>query len=114
MIKLKYFDPSEFVKYYKMKPELLHRLDAAREYAGIPFRITSSYRPVEYNSLVGGVTNSAHTRGYAVDIRCIDSVQRFKIVHAALRAGFERIGIGKNFVHLDCDPSLVSPCIWLY
>ena len=111
---MKWFRTSEFIQFSKMQPALLEKLDKARDIAGIPFHITSSYRSPEYNSIVGGVANSAHVRGYAVDIRCLDSESRFKIVYGAFCAGFPRIGIGKNFVHLDCDPSLPSPCIWLY
>jgi len=30
------------------------------------------------------------------------------------RHGFRRIGIGRNFVHVDNDASLPNPTIWLY
>jgi hypothetical protein len=33
---------------------------------------------------------------------------------AALKAGFTRIGIGKTFVHMDRDPFLPQPRLWLY
>ena len=87
-MKMKWFKESEFNEFSKMQPELLSRLDNARDLAGIPFYITSSYRSPDYNSLHGGVRNSAHTRGFAVDVRCLDNEDRWKIVHAAFCAGF--------------------------
>ena len=47
---------------------------------------------------------------------------RVKVVHheanlgygAALQSGFLRIGLGKDFIHLDVDTLLPSPRIWTY
>lgn len=90
------------------------RLDDARERAGVPFIITSGYRCLKYNTEVGGVSSSAHTDGYAADIKCNGSRTRHRIVMAAIDAGFTRIGLHKNFVHLDCDPNKPPDVIWLY
>ncbi len=58
-----------------MDADLLQMLDEAQlNLAGIPFPLSSAYRCPKHNKAVGGVPTSAHTRGYAVDIRCVDSI----------------------------------------
>ena len=83
---LRHFSPVEFrckcgcgAGMEKMDADLLHLLDEARDLAGTPFSLTSAYRCPKHNKAVGGVPTSAHTRGYAVDIRCVDSHSRFVI-----------------------------------
>ena len=97
-----------------MQESTLRMLDDARGIAGIPFVINSGYRTNEHNRKVGGVSGSSHTKGYAVDIRCIGSNSRHVIVNALMKAGFNRIGIGNSFVHADNDPMKVKNVIWLY
>lgn len=111
---LKYFKPSEFSEYEKMSPDFLLRLDRARDIAGVPFVITSSFRSELDNERVNGAKNSAHLRGLAVDIRCTTAYDRYRIVYGLMAAGFMRIGIARNFVHCDIDASLPYPRIWLY
>jgi zinc D-Ala-D-Ala carboxypeptidase len=101
--------------YDKMDIELMAMLEEAREKAGIPIVITSSYRTPEYNAKIGGKPNSAHLRGRAVDIAIYDGNQRYIIVKALLEAGFQRIGIGKTFLHADIDTqNLPAPVVWTY
>jgi hypothetical protein len=76
------------------------------------FEITSAYRTPEENAEVGGVPESSHLKGLAVDIACSDSINRFKIVFGALASGFKRIGLAKDHVHLDCDIDKVQPVIF--
>lgn len=98
----------------QMRASTLKMLDKAREYAGIPFFITSGVRTDSHNKAVGGVKDSAHPRGYAVDIRTLTLSDQKKVVKALVKAGFKRIGIGKNFVHADNDPLKPSPAAWGY
>ena len=95
-------------------PLLVEMLDEARQFAGIPFVITSGLRTQERNSEVGGAPTSAHLTGHAVDIRCPTSRHRHKILEAALMVGFRRVGIGRGFVHLDTDSAKAQDIIWLY
>ena len=97
-----------------MHPDFLALLDRIREDAGIPFRINSGYRTTEHNREVGGKDNSAHVKGFAVDIFAMTSRDKFIIVSTAMRHGVTRIGIGKTFVHIDTDPSLPKSVIWTY
>ena len=66
--------------------------------------LSSAYRCPKHNKAVGGVPTSAHTRGYAVDIRCVDSHSRFAILQALLEAGFRRIELAPTWIHVDNDP----------
>lgn len=75
-----------------------------RDLAGTPFSLTSAYRCPKHNKAVGGVPTSAHTRGYAVDIRCVDSHSRFVILQALLEVGFRRIELAPTWIHVDNDP----------
>lgn len=116
----KYFDDDDFKRatpscsISDMSPALLAKLDRAREIAGIPFVVTSAYRPSEWDVEKGRSGNGAHTRGLAVDIRCRNSFERWLIVMAAIAVGFPRIGVAKGFVHLDIDTSLPNPVLWTY
>lgn len=97
-----------------MNEKFLYMLDLARTIAGIPFVITSGYRCKHHNKEVGGKPNSAHTKGYAADIQCTTSFNRYKIINSLIKAGFNRIGIADNFIHCDNDPSLPQYVIWIY
>lgn len=118
-MKSKYFTEREFkcaglLCFDKMNKSLIDMLDVAREVAGVPFKITSSYRTEEHNAKIGGSKNSAHLRGNAVDIACTSSQNRLIIVDALITAGFTRIGIAKTFIHCDIDEALPQNVIFLY
>jgi len=93
---------------------LIDKLNMARQRAGIPFKLNSGKRTKAQNKKAGGVKDSAHLKGLAVDIRARTSKARFKIVKALLEVGFKRIGIGKTFVHADLDKKKAQVVIWLY
>ena len=92
---------------------LVLKLDLARELADTPFIITSGYRCSKHNQEVGGVKDSAHVLGLAVDIAVPDNVARLHILRGLIIAGFRRIGIGKDFIHADIDKSKPNN-LWLY
>ena len=99
---------------HQMRDEFLDKLDLARGIAGVPFRINSGMRSYEVNQKCGGTPNSSHLIGWAADISATSSNRRFLIVQALMEVGFNRIGIGDTFVHVDCDPDKVGNVIWLY
>lgn len=113
---MKYFTKDEFKCHCcgknEIKDELIEKLDNARDIAGIPFYIVSGYRCEKHNKEVGGVPNSAHTRGYAADIRATSSRERFIIMKALIEVGFNRIGCYENFIHADIDPEKINNVIW--
>lgn len=98
----------------EMDDNFLMLLDRAREFAGIPFIITSGFRCERHNKEVGGVRNSAHTKGLAVDIIADNPRRRFIILKALLDVGFNRIGIASKFIHVDDDKEKPHGVIWLY
>jgi len=117
---MKYFNIEEFDSPDEpgsgqyMDDDFLEMLDNARHMAGIPFIINSGYRTKAANRDAGGLKNSAHLDGFAADIRCNASRERMYIVGALLEAGFNRIGIGNGFIHVDNDPTKPEDCIWVY
>ena len=82
-------------------------LDAAREIAGVPFKIESGYRTKEHNVAVGGAKLSAHLTGEAVDIYVPDAHARWNILVALLAAGFCRLEVKMHNIHADIanDPA---------
>lgn len=111
MKKYKYFSDSEIIG---LKPELVSMLDKAREVAGVPFKINSGFRTPEQNEKAGGVKDSAHMSGLAVDISCTNDVNRWAIINSLISVGFTRIGVAKTFIHADCDKSKTQKVIWMY
>ena len=97
-----------------MEPTALIMLDRAREISGFPYRINSGYRCEKHNAEVGGKPTSSHLQGWAVDIRVSGSRSRYLILYGLITAGFARIGIGKDFIHADCDPAKPPELSWLY
>jgi uncharacterized protein YcbK (DUF882 family) len=92
----------------------VERLQAARNRYGRTMYISSGYRCREHNAAVGGVEGSAHMLGMAADIRCLIGQNRFELLQALLGAGFTRIGISSQFIHVDIDKSKPDNVIWTY
>ncbi len=92
----------------------ISKLQRARLFANAPFVITSGYRCPKHNAAVGGKMNSSHLKGLAADIRVQSSGNRFTVIEGLIKAGFERIGIGREFVHVDMDGSKPQRLIWVY
>jgi len=62
--------------------------------------ITSGYRTPEYNAKVGGVSDSQHLYGKAVDIK-IAGVDPYTVAMMGRKVGFTGIGVYNTFTHLD-------------
>lgn len=86
---------------YSMNDKFMRRLEAAREYANVPFILNCAFRSKHWDVSHGRSGNSYHTKGRAVDIKCTDSHLRGVIVHSLLAHGFRGIGIAKNYIHVD-------------
>ena len=94
--------------------ELLSLLELMREEYGRPMHINSGCRCAQHNAAVGGVHNSAHTRGTAADIRCTSGANRRKLMDLAVMSYASGIGIARIFVHVDVDDVLLRPSAWSY
>ncbi len=101
-----------------LQPAFVARLDRAREAAGVAFIITpGGGLRVEGTSKVQG---SAHEAGWAVDLRCSSSHQRFLILRALFAEGFTRVGVyhkhpggtRPGHVHVDDDPTKPAEVTW--
>lgn len=117
-----YFKPEEFQRctprcdIMDMNHHFMYELDRLRSFLRRPIVLNSAYRSVEYELKHGRSGTSSHCKGLAVDIKCDDSQYRFHLLLCILGTpAFEfcRIGIGKNFVHLDLDPDKPS-AVWIY
>jgi zinc D-Ala-D-Ala carboxypeptidase len=113
---MKYFDAEEFTCKcgcgdQTMDSQFLAQLENAREYAGIPFIITSGKRCAKHNKTCGSSSDN-HPSGKASDIKCLYGTDRLKIIMGLIRAGFRRIGIRKDFIHVDTRDEIES--LWLY
>jgi len=116
-----HFQESEFycqcgcgLDFDDMDEDVVRHLDIARGYAEVPFVLTSSIRCNGHNLIEGGTKTSSHIKGLAVDIECLSSYARYRILYGLKKAGFTRIGIGKNFIHADQDPDKPKELMWVY
>lgn len=97
-----------------LSPVLVERLLHVQRLCGFPLVITSAYRSQEYERSKGRKGTSSHCRRLAVDVSCIDSHTRFKVLFACLYADIPRIGVGRRFLHLDIDETKAHPIIFHY
>jgi zinc D-Ala-D-Ala carboxypeptidase len=115
---LKYFKPQELVcpccGASGVTDELKDLLDWLREKYGKPIVVNSAYRCKKHNEQVGGVPESAHTTGEAVDIGCSFAVDRMKLITLLREASVDRIGLAKTFIHFDISKTLPQDVFWLY
>ena len=78
-----------------------------RDRSGEPLKINSGCRCVIHNKSVGGVYNSYHLRGFAVDIGSRTSVIKLlKIIEVLYSGGLWpfirwKHYINRNFIHID-------------
>jgi predicted chitinase/uncharacterized membrane protein YeaQ/YmgE (transglycosylase-associated protein family) len=82
---------------------IMRELEKIRTDYGKPIIITSGYRPEQINRAVGGVSDSQHIRGTAVDI-CPAHGDVFEFQKWVDQHWYGALGWGakKGFVHIDC------------
>ena len=102
-----------------MSNQLIAMLDDARDLAGVPFKITSGYRvEADIERLIKAgykvSRNSSHLKGLAADIACMGSTDRYNMLDALMKVGFNRIGIADTFIHVDIDDNKPAFMIWTY
>ena len=124
---MRYFNYSEFDSPdvqgsgQMMDKRILEMLDEARDKFDNPIHINSGFRTPAHNEAVGGKMpdengngGSSHLKGFAVDISCNNSADRFDLINCLLYVGFNRIGVAKTFIHADIDPDKVQGVMWTY
>lgn len=108
---IKYFDRSEFAckcgKYcngfpYEMNMKLVKVADRVRSHFGAPIIVSSGVRCKTHNANVGGVSNSRHLYGNAMDFcvsgRSASSVLAYVQAQPEINYSY---AIDSNYVHMD-------------
>lgn len=83
----------------EIEEELIEAVQSLRAMFKGPLHITSAYRCAGHNDNVGGVENSTHVRGMAVDIVC-DDLDRLALIIEGVYPEFS-IGRYDTFIHFD-------------
>ncbi len=107
----KHFNPKQDPKMIGVSPTLMKILDKMRTIADTPFIITSGVRTPEQNKEVGGVANSAHLKGLAVDLRIVNYNSLTKMLYGISQVRKESpvfLEITKSHLHLDIDVAIHS------
>jgi hypothetical protein len=99
-----------------LHPDLIAKLTELEARMGFELTITSGYRDHTHNQDVGGVEGSEHTYdpAQAADVLCRRSVTRFKMLGELYQMGIQRIGIGKDFVHVGIATDKPQAVCWTY
>jgi len=100
-------------------PDLIRKVQTLRDLVRLPIRINSGYRTPERNREVGGVPNSLHCQGKAVDVSCA-FISLAALTVGAIEAGFQGVIVYTKYSFLHCDlretrQYLVPAdwCLWL-
>ena len=105
-----FFDLKEFAcpccGVNKIDPTLVYHLDELRACLRMPIIVTSGYRCHAHNASIGGVVDSYHIMGKAVDFRFDKAITpriRYNVLREIMCNNFFKgIGIYNGFFHLDC------------
>lgn len=97
----------------QVSEELLRVLNTVGLITNSTLVINSAFRSVDYEKSKNRPGTSSHTKGLAVDVQCLNNLDRVRLVCAFLAFGFCRIGIAKNYIHVDIDRDK-QPSLWLY
>jgi len=97
------------LKYFDNIFHMAEELQIVRDYIGSPIIITSGYRTPKWNKYVGGVKNSYHIQGKAVDIKVIGMPLQDLAIYVARLTKFNGYGINfyKGFIHCDMRKNLM-------
>jgi uncharacterized protein YcbK (DUF882 family) len=93
-------------------PELVYELQRLRNIVGAPIYVTSGYRCVRHNAVVGGVPDSYHLQGLAADIWCEKFSPPQLMMIAEQVTGFNEGGIGEYPSHIHVDVRENGPARW--
>lgn len=113
---MKYFKDVEFAcpccGSNLMDSDFLNTVDDFRAELGFALKISSGYRCPKHNAAVGGVPNSMHLKGRAVDFALLwlHPALRPKVLALAPKY-FRGIGIGKSLMHGD---NRTKKATWFY
>ncbi len=107
----KHFSPQQDPKMIGVSSKLMKILDEMRTEANTPFIITSGLRTPKQNKEVGGVANSSHLKGLAVDLKIRNYSSLTKMLNGISKVRESNpvfLEITKSHLHLDIDSSIHS------
>jgi uncharacterized protein YcbK (DUF882 family) len=96
---------------------LLLVLNSIRKKIKRPLFLSSACRCPDHNAEIGSKETSSHLKGLAVDIKVSNSSERDEIlreIYQYVAPYVLRVGIGKDFIHIDIDPDKTKNVTWLY
>ena len=96
-----------------ISPRLVTLLQDVRDFVGHPIQITSGNRCPAHKKLVGGSDSSSHLYGFAADVACKTSKERYGLMRI-IPAKFNRYGIAIDFIHVDVDELKTQEVVWVY
>jgi Peptidase M15 len=88
--------------------ETAERMEAVRTLLGHAIIVRSGYRSPEVNTAVGGVPDSAHLTGHAVDFICPEFGTPFEVAKAIHDSSidFDQLIREYGWVHISFDPRM--------
>ena len=111
---IRYFKQDEFrckcCGKEEMQQHFVEHLDEIRYRTGLRMVIHSGYRCEKHDAEVNGKGN--HSQGCAADIECIGMTTRH-ILLKHFTSSFPRVGVSKNFIHVDECMDHPGGC-WVY
>lgn len=98
-----------------VKPDIIYAIQEFRDYVGHPIYITSGSRCPTYNKRVGGVHNSEHTLGQAIDVVTPNSRVRKQLIEFFMKKGVTRFGVypRQGFVHIGYSKTKPQDVMWV-
>jgi len=97
---IQYFSAGELGAWWNLEADLIFRADTMRRQLGVPLIVTSAWRDIAGNQAAGGVENSYHLEGRALDLQP-RGANIYSAYLAAEAAGFSGIGVYDSHVHVD-------------
>lgn len=104
---------------YNVSSKLMAMADNVRDYINRPIVANSICRCVIHNKAENGSDTSGHISTDTIECTAIDfkvnnSIERYEVVLAMVKAGFKRIGVAKGFVHGDITEGKAPTVMWTY
>ena len=96
-----------------IKNELAASVQLVRDKLKRGIVITSGIRCEAHNTAIKATPSSSHIDGFAADLAYNGSAERYQLLNAVMQV-FDRVGIAKNFIHVDVDSTKNPEVIWLY
>ena len=96
-----------------IKDELAVSVQLVRDIVKRGIVITSGVRCETHNTSIKATSSSSHIDGWAADLAYRGSAERYQLLNAAMQV-FDRVGIAKNFIHVDVDSTKSPGVVWLY